>query len=336
MARERARGLLAEGATHQLAGRFCEAEECFALVVDHAVTWNDGAALAEGLRRLGVVHYLLGDTASGIHYCERSREAAIGLPAGTLAAEATMALANIACDQGRMPEARELYRAALELSPEDRDLAARIEQNLGTIESVQGNLAQALVHYGQALAACEAANNVLGRARAHHNIGMICADRKEWDAAHRAYEQAALLARQGGDYQLQGLCLLNHAEIDMAHERYDEVRRQAEAAALIFSRLGARVDMAAAFRTLGTAFRFLKRPALAESRLRSALEIASSASVPLAEAESCRDIALLFAETGRASEALQFFDRALALFQKLGATLDAAAVSERRLELLAA
>lgn len=328
--------LLGEGRAHQLAGRLREAAECFALAIDIASTPDGRALMAEGLRRLGIVHHLQGETATGIHYCQRSHDLATKLSHSVLAAEATMALANMACDQGRMNEAKEYYRAALALSPGHPDLAARIEQNLGIVESVQGNLAAALEHYGRALQAYEATHNLLGRARAHHNIGMICADQKEWDAAQRAFDQAALLAQQGGDYHLGGLCLLNHAEIDMAHQRYEEVRRQAEAALAIFDRLGARVDMADAFRMLGTALRFLKRPTLAESRLRSALEIAATVGVPLTEAESCRDIALLFADTGRSGEALGFIDRALALFTQLGATLDATALSERRTELLAA
>jgi tetratricopeptide (TPR) repeat protein len=328
--------LLGEGKAHQLAGRLREAGECFAVAIDVASTLDESVPMAEGLRRLGIVHHLQGETATGIHYCQRSRDLATKFSHSVLAAEATMALANMACDQGRMNEAKEHYSAALAISPGHLDLAARIEQNLGIVESVQGNLAAALEHYGRALQAYEATHNILGRARAHHNIGMICADQKEWDAAQRAFDQAALLARQGGDYHLGGLCLLNHAEIDMAHQRYEEVRRQAEAAIAIFDRLGARVDMADAFRMLGTALRFLKRPTLAESRLRSALEIAATAGVPLIEAESCRDIAFLFADTGRRGEAVGFIDRALALFTQLGATLDATALSERRTELLAA
>jgi tetratricopeptide (TPR) repeat protein len=201
---------------------------------------------------------------------------------------------------------------------------------------VQGNLVAALGHYGRALQACEASHDVLGRARAHHNIGMICADQKNWTGARDAYDQAASLAQQGGDDHLRGLCLLNRAEIDVAHQSYDEARRHTEAALAVFDRLGARTDMADAFRMLGTVFRYLKRPTLAESQLRSALEIAASAGVPLTEAESCRDIAILMAEIGRSDEALGFMDRALRLFQQLGAARDVIDVSERRIQLLAA
>lgn len=329
-------GLLGEGAAHQLAGRLVEAEECYALALDHSAAVNNGAVMAEALRRLGILHHLQGGTENGVHYCERSRDVALGLSLGVLAAEATMAMANMACDQGRMAEARELFSVALELSASHPDVAARIEHNLGIVESIQGNLAAALEHYDRALAACEQSQDILGRARALHNIGMICSDRKEWSAAHHAFDRAASLARQGGDYQLQGLCLLNHADIDLAHHRYEDVRRQAEAALAIFNRLGARVDLAAAFRMLGIAYRFLERPALAESRLRSALEIASAANVPLTEAESCRDIALLLAEEGRPFEALGFLDRSLVLFRKIGATLDVAQVSQERTRLMAA
>jgi tetratricopeptide (TPR) repeat protein len=328
--------LLGEGRTHQLGGRLGDAAECFALAVDVAAASGDHAAIAEGWRRLGIVHHLRGETSTGLHYCERSRDAAIASQHPLLAAEATMALANMACEQGRMNEARDLYHSALTLSEGDATLAARIEQNLGTVESVQGNLDEALKHFRRALEACEATHDVIGRAKAHHNIGMVCADQKDWRNAEVAYEHAAALARKGGDYHLSGLCHLNRAEIDLAHERYDAVRSQAEAALTIFDHLGARVDMAAAFRMIGTALRHLKRPTLAESRLRSALEIASNSGVPLTEAETCRDMAMLCAETGRRDEAVGYIDRAGKLFRELGAAIDVADVMLRRTMLLAA
>jgi tetratricopeptide (TPR) repeat protein len=328
--------LIAEGRAHQLGGRLREAGECYALAIDTADASNDAAAVAEALRRLGVVHHLQGESGTGLHYCERSREVARASSNSDLAAEAVMALGNMACDQGRMSDARALYQAALAEAPKHPDLAARIEQNLGIVESVQGNLVQALVHYRRALHAYEASHDTLGRARAQHNIGMICADQRDWTGAESAYDQAALLANQGGDYHLSALCHLNRAEIDLAHERYEQARREAESALAIFERLGARGDMADAFRTLGTALHFLKRPTLAESRLRSALEIATSSKIPLSEAESCRDMAVVLADTGRSAEALGFVDRAIALFEQVGAVLDASQLSRRRGELLAA
>lgn len=322
--------LLAEGIAHQLAGRLRDAAECFALAMDAATAAGDAAPLAEGLRRLGIVHHLQGETATGIHYCELSRELAANASAARLAAEAAMALGNMACERGEMANARDLFGQALTYAAADPDLSARIALNLGVLCSMQGNLGVALGHYHHALETYESSHDLLGRARAHHNIGMVRADQKEWTSAWREYDQAASLARQGGDQHLSALCLLNHAEIDMAYQRYDEVQRRAEAAISIFDRVGARVDMADAFRMLGTALRHLNRHALAESRLRSALEIAATAGVPLSEAETCRDIADLCAETGRASEALKFIDRALVLFQQVGATLDVAALTERK------
>lgn len=328
--------LLGEGRAHQLAGRLAEAAECFALAVDTALQEADSAPAAEGLRRLGIVHHLQGETSTGIHYCERSREMALKGSEQILAAEATMALANMASAQGEMKSARDLYDQALELAGVHPDLNARIEQNLGILESVQGNHTAALEHYKRALSAYEAVHNVLGCARAHHNIGMICAAQRHWDAAQRGFEQATSLARQGGDYHLGGLCLLNHAQVDMAHHRYDEVRRRAEAALAIFDRLGVRIGKADAFRMLGTALRHLKRPTLAESRLRSALDIATTAGVPLSEAESCRDLAYLFAETGRKQEAVGFMDRAMNLFTQIGASHDTTELIMRKAELMAA
>lgn len=325
-----------EGAAHQAAGRLNEAATCYAMAVDADHAPADQRHRVDARRRLGIVHHLRGENVAAHRYCEQSRDQAMALGLMSLAGEAIMAMANMAAEQGRMDEARATYGEALATAPGDVSLTARIEQNLGILENVQGNPAVALAHHRRALAAYEAAGNVLGRAMVHHNIGMIRADQHDWIAAHGSYQEASALARQVGCWHLEGLCMLNHAEVDLAHERYEEVRRQAEAAAKIFDRLGARADEAGAFRMLGTALRFLKRPTLAESRLRSAVEMAASAGSMLGEAESCRDLALLYAETDRRGEALDLVNRALSLFDCLGAIRDSAVLQAHRAELLAA
>ncbi len=328
--------LVQEGIVHQAAGRIREAGDCFAMAVDAGGNADAALHRAEALRRLGIVHHLHGETQAGLTYCTRSRDLAIEIGSNRLAGEATMAMANMSAEQGDMTAARERYRAALALAPDDPSLHARIEQNLGILENIQGNTAAALAHHRRALAAYEASGNLAGRAMVHHNIGKIRADQRDWLAAHGSYQEAAALARRAGNWHLEGLCLLNHAEVDLANDRFDEVRRQAEAAATIFERLGARVDHADAFRMLGVAYRFLHRPTLAESRLQSAVEMATSAGSALAEAECCRDLALLYAESDRTTEALALIDRALGLFNRIGAVRDSALLTARREKLVAA
>src|SRR5207247_6301845 len=103
---------------------------------------------------------------------------------------------------------------------------------------------------------------------------------------------------------LQGLGLLNDATVHLQRERYAEAQRTAEAALVTFDRLGALSDKADAYRVLGMVFRETGRPALAEARLRSAIELALSAGAVLHEAEASRELALLHQPLGRHQEAL--------------------------------
>ena len=68
---------------------------------------------------------------------------------------------------------------------------------------------------------------------------------------------------------LEGLCLLNHSEVHVARQRYDEARASAEQALTIFDQLGSRLDKADAYKVLGVVYRETGRLALAESRLQS-------------------------------------------------------------------
>jgi tetratricopeptide (TPR) repeat protein len=90
-----------------------------------------------------------------------------------------------------------------------------------------------------------------------------------------------------------------------------------------------------AYRLLGVVYRETGRPALAESRLRSAVEIAASAGVPLEEAEARLELARLYRRTGRRAEALRHTARARALFERLGARGELPMVDELERQLAA-
>ena len=50
---------------------------------------------------------------------------------------------------------------------------------------------------------------------------MTSLDRKEFDAAERYFRQSCEIAQRAGDAYLEGLCLVNHAKVHAARERYD-------------------------------------------------------------------------------------------------------------------
>jgi tetratricopeptide (TPR) repeat protein len=323
------RQLLDEGRCHELAGRSSQAMECYAAVVDLTATAGDQQARAEALRRLAVLHHLRAEPEVAFDLCQRSREVADRVGAQELAADANNALAGFALERGDLSSACELYGSALQVAGANPALVGKIEQNLGIIANIRGCWAEALEHYQRSLEAYRLISDKRGCAIAHHNLGMIHSKRKQWLEADRHYRSCHGLAEASGDRHLGGLASMNRAEVRLAIEDYDGARAGAEQALEIFNQAEARRDKAGAHRVLGMVFRERGQPALAESHLRSALEIAAGADCPLTEADAAKELARLYWKQGRSAAALELLQRARSVYQRLEAGADLAQMAEQ-------
>jgi putative nucleotidyltransferase with HDIG domain len=305
------------------------AVDCYSRAIELAERDGERAILAEALRRLGVVHHRRDQPALGRELCQRSQQTAREIGDDILAAEALNALAGFDFEGGSIEAAREKFHQALELGGASAELRGRTEQNLGILANIQGALADALAHYQRSLAAFESIGDERGCAIAYHNLGMVSADRELWDDADWYFRRSLHMAEVIGDVHLQGLGLLNHAEVHLARQRYEQARLNAETALSIFDRLGSRLDKADAYKVIGRVYRETGRQALAESRLRSAVDLAVRTGSILSEAEASRELALLYQSMGRNQEALRLLNAAHRLFGRLDARVDLVDVSTK-------
>jgi putative nucleotidyltransferase with HDIG domain len=319
---QQARGL-------ERAGAMADAVQAYESAIEAAASAGEPKILAEALRRLGVVHHHRDLPSLARELCQRSYDTAISIGDSVLAAEAINALAGFDFEGGRIEAAREQFYRALELGNASAELRGRTEQNLGILANIQGRLAEAVAHYQRSLAAFESSGEERGCAIAYHNLGMVSADGELWDDADRYFSRTLDIARSIGDVHLQGLGLLNHAEVHLARQHYDLARSNAEDALAIFDRLGSRLDKADAYKVLGRIFRETGRNALAESRLRMAVDLAVSTGSILSEAEASRELALLYQNMERNQEALRYLNAAHRLFGRLDARVDLVDVSTK-------
>jgi tetratricopeptide (TPR) repeat protein len=323
-----AESLLREGRRHDLGGRPAEAMECYAAVIDLTADGREHRTRAEALRRLGVLHHLRAEPDVARDLCQRSCDIAVEAGAGDLAADASNALAGFALERGDLAEAQARYRSALLLAGQHSNLIGKIEQNLGIIANIRGHWSEALQHYTCSLDAYVASADQRGCALAHHNLGMMHADRKQWEQADSHYQTSQVLAEAAGDRHLGGIAVMNRAEVLLAKGDCEGARAGAEQALQIFNEIEARRDKAGAHRLLGMVFGQRGQIALAESHLRSALEIAASACCPLTEADAAKELAALYKAQGRRDAALGLLNRARDLYQQLQARADLAEVEE--------
>ncbi|HEX5438427.1 MAG TPA: HD domain-containing phosphohydrolase [Gemmatimonadaceae bacterium] len=325
--------LLSDAQAHERAGHMAEALGCYEGAIATAEESGERVVLAEALRRLAIMCHHRNDQPRARELGRRSHEVAIAADHALLAAEALNVLALFEYESGGIEDARELFHRALELGGTSLALRARIEQNLGVLANIQGDLDGALAHYQRSLDASRSSGNEQMCAIAYHNLGMISADRQLWDNADHYFRESIAIAQRSGDLHLQGLCLLNHSEVHLARQQYDLARQSAESALGIFDRLDARLDKSDAYKVIGMVYRETGRLALAESRLRSAIELAVDTGSVLSEAESSREMAKLYQAMGRNQESLTLLTAAYRLFGRLDARVDLVDVAAKRANL---
>jgi putative nucleotidyltransferase with HDIG domain len=307
-----------------------EAIECFEAAATAAEHEDDHATRSEALRRLAIVHYYRNEQERGRDLCHQSYQIALAAEHRILAAEALNALAAFEFESGSISDARELYYRALDLGGSSLELRARVDRNLGILANIQGDHAAAVTHYQRSLDASRSTGDESGCAIAYHNLGMVSADRQLWEDADQYYRLSFSIAERIGDVHLQGLCLLNHSEVHLVRQRYESARQSAESALSIFDRLGAQLDKAGAYKVLGVVYRETGRLALAESRLRAAIDLAVSTNSVLSEAEASRELAKLYQAMGRNQDALRLLNTAHRLFGRLDARVDLVDVAAKR------
>ncbi len=313
---------LHEARERERAGLVPEAISSYQRAVAVAEARGEGGALVEALRGLAVARHRRGECEPARATCVRSYELARQIGADVLAAEALNTLGAMDLASGALTDAAERFLQALELGGASWELRARVEQNLGILANIRGELDEALSRYEASLEAYRSAGSEHGCAIAYHNLGMVSADRGLFEEAYQYFQQSSALAARRGDAYLQGLCLVNKAEVDVARQRFQDARQDAEAALALFDQLGECRAKADAYRVLGMVYRETGRPELAEARLRSAIELAAGAGAALNEAEASRELALLYQAMGRNLEALRALNVAYGLFRRLDACAD--------------
>jgi tetratricopeptide (TPR) repeat protein len=279
-------------------GHMEEAIGAYHLVIRSAEAQGDPAALAEGLRRLAVAHHRRQEHGEARALCERSYQVALSHGEEALTVEALNTRAGFELVEEHYELAEQLFSRALSFERVHPELRGRIEQNLGTVQSIRGDQASALAHYQRSLDAFTAAGNEPGCAIAHHNLGVVHAERKAWVEADRCFRLSLNIVERTGDRHLHGLGVLNRAEALAGLGRLKEARIAAESAVCIFDELRAPVEIADAYRMLGMVCRESGEFALARTRLGLAVEFAAAAGSAMSEAEALRELAYLDARTG--------------------------------------
>jgi putative nucleotidyltransferase with HDIG domain len=276
---------------------------------------------AELLRWIGTVFRNRGDleNASELYEASLAVAEAAGLPYHE--ASGLNCLAIVAQFRARIDEAEGLYARASRLAQDvgDDRLAAMIDQNVGTLANTTGEFDDALGHYRSALRRFRRLSDDTAAAWVLNNMGMAHVDLAQWSSAERAFDEAFDLADRQHDTHMIGTIELNRAELYLKRAMLGDARDCCDRAYELFTRVGSQSGLGESCKFYGVLFREMKRPALAESHLRRAVDLALSCEDRLLEAEAQNECALIHLDQGDNRTALERLNRAHSLFAELRA-----------------
>ena len=322
--------LLDRASREEAAGEWSTAVQAYEEAYRHSLSSRDMEGLGEVVTRLGHCLRQSGDS-------ETAHD--VLLLAVTLAEQredynrAARALNGIAILQqfaGKIDDAERTYLQAREyaLRIGNELVVGEIDQNLGILDNIRGDLSSALEHYKAGLRHLERAGHARGCARALNNLGMLHIDLGKLKEADSYFQQALAICDRESDIVTAGAIHVNRAELFLALGEPDRARASCDEGFEIASRLHDELRRAEALKFYGIIYRETGKLHLAENHLNQSIEITHGRE-PLLEAESSRELALVLRAQGRNREALETLNRAHILFTGLQARPDQADITER-------
>jgi putative nucleotidyltransferase with HDIG domain len=282
-------------------------------------------------RNIGHLYFEDGDFGAGEDCLEVARAVAEATGDSSALARTTNALANGYWLRGRLDDAQRLYmQAGAEARMVgDVTLAAMVEQNLGTIANMRGDLSSAIRHYETSLAGYrelgldEQVGNLL------NNMGMAYARLGQWPDAERTYLEALALCAACGDVRTSLMIEVNRAETLIARKKLSDAKLICERVLRRAQPLNDVRAVSEAQKNLGVIAREQGAVDMAERHLGDAFTSATGREDLLLAAEVAREQAELFSVMRRERETLQALNTSHRLFNKLRAQRDLADISRR-------
>jgi tetratricopeptide (TPR) repeat protein len=287
--------------------------------------------LADVLRWQASVLRERGRTSEAEPLYRRSLEISTRLGYDAGRAHALNALSALALRRGDVNGAADLMTEALILAVEcgELRLVGMLQQNLGIVADIRGNLPAAFAHYRVSQRTFETTNDLQPLCWVLNNLGYLFLKEERFDEAEANFSRALTIARSRGDLMAEGVLEGNRAELRLMRgeiaDAYDPIYRAREIAELRSDD----VRLAAALKLQGAYERLTGRAAEATDTLRHALTLSAITEDALVSAEVLYQFALALLALGDPNRGTDALNSALDAFNRMGARQWAKRVREK-------
>lgn len=326
-----ARRLAEEGRRAERAARREEARDLYERALRALGSASEARAAGTLLRWIGRTHAESGDPDAALDCYEAALAVAKVAGDGPGAASAVNSQAIVAFGRGRLDRAERLWRWTRREARTygARKLVAMVEQNLGNVAGIRGDLEVALTRYRTALHTYRALEMQEYVGAVLNNLGMTLTDLGRRAEAREALEQGIRVCRETGDVSVEILLQVSRARLHVEFEEWERARDRCEIAHELALEADDRRWLGEIFRYYGAVFRNMGRHNLAEDYLERARRHAVEQENLLLEAETAREEAELHRSRGESRETLRDLNRAHRLFSELRARRQLADVDRR-------
>lgn len=299
-------------------------------------TLSEDAARRAEARALYLIAEILrkrGDLDRSIESAQRAVN--VYLLAGDVSgqSQALNTLANAYSDKGDLVSATRFYTDSLHLKERIGDVGGQaiLAINLGEAHRVLGNLGEARRTFERSLQICRDLRNAYAVALLHNNLAAIAIAEGRWDEAAERLRESNHLFDEIGSQDFKAELLRHEADLDLGSGRSEIARSRAQQAVDVAEVSQERLEVGLSRRTLGLARLAQGDPSGAERELQASLDILEELGNSIEAAGTRLAMAQLRRRQGRAEEARQLIQAAVATYDAIGAE----ALKTRASELLA-
>ncbi|GLW09637.1 regulatory protein AfsR [Microtetraspora sp. NBRC 13810] len=294
-------------------------------LLNQTSTWRTGIG-PQRLTHPGIPLREVEDLHAWLDSEEENLLAAVGLAAGTPAAELAVALAAslamLLYERGHWPDQLRLAELALRAAEQTGDLGlqARMLSDLGWAHALMGQNADAVTQLRRSLAAYQRLGNRRHEAAVLDNLGIVHRALGRLDDAAELHRRALHINREIGDQWGQASSL-SHLGLVYQHDgRFDEAIDLHHQAMEIVEEVGSQIDRVSVLVHLAEAHRLAAQPLRAVERYRQAQKIHRDVGRPdgYRQAELYWGLGLALHDAGDAAEARQAWHRSSTILHRLG------------------
>ncbi|HEV2017834.1 MAG TPA: HD domain-containing phosphohydrolase [Gemmatimonadaceae bacterium] len=309
-------------------GRWTDAAVSYESLVRDSLA-NEQTRLS-ALRWLGRVYLEQGNRGAAMDVLEAAVAAATQAGSPSKIAQALNVVAIVHQSSGDLDRAELIYREARGTAESTRDseAMAMIDQNLGTVASIRGDIRGALESFQRSLAGYRALGMLDHAAQVLNNIGLAYTDLGEPDEAEAAYAAAAEAFGEQHDRPNEMNVALNQVQLCIATGRFDDAQERVEALLALTGEI-APSWRGEVFRHVGVIARERGDYVKAAEYLGRAGECAEEGEDLLLKADVAEQLAELYWTQKRHRDMLAHLNQSHALYSRLKAQHRVAQVERR-------